>query len=180
MQHRIIPALAAMSFLASAPASAGEAFVGIFAHNVDLPTTIGSPEGGVDIQFGVRSRPLGTAFGAGELRAYAFGSVNDGSGLDFAAAGAALRLPVGAAFYVQPALGLAVHNGPGGRFSRGSDRLYLGSRVVFAPEIALGWQTGDRVAIEAGFVHLSHARLGSGQNPGMDDLGIRLVYRFGR
>ena len=175
----VVASLAIGLSLTAAPASASELFGGVFAHNVDLPTTIGSPEGGADFQLGVRSEPLVRLFRTGELRAYGFGSVNSGHGLDFAAAGAVLRFPLTDRLYLQPGVGLAIHDGPGGDIPRRSDRLYLGSRVVAQLELMLGWQLSPRVAIEAGQVHLSHAKLLSDQNPGMDDLGVRLVWRFG-
>lgn len=162
------------------PGAAGELFGGVFAHNVELPTTIGSPEDGADFQLGVRSEPLAQVFKSGELRTYGFGSINDGRGLNFASAGVALRFPLSERLYVQPGVGLAIHDGPGGDASRRPDRLYLGSRVLAQLELMLGWQLAPRVAVEVGQVHLSHAKLLSGQNPGLDDLGVRLVWRFGR
>lgn len=165
--------------LASAgQATAGELFAGLFAHNVDLPTTIGSPERGVDVQLGLRSEPFARLFGSGELRAHAFGSVNSASGVDFAAVGFNMRFPIGRSAYVQPGLGAAVQNGPTGDFPRRSDRLYLGSRVLFEPELAVGLRFSERWSAEFTWVHLSHAKLAGRQNPGLDDLGVRLVHRF--
>lgn len=161
------------------PASASEAFGGIFAHNVELPTTIGSPEGGAALQFGVRSAPVAEVL-TGQLRPYLFGSVNSGRGLNFAAAGLAARFQVSERIYVQPGFGIAVHDGPGRDASRGDGRLYLGSRVLAQLELMLGWRVTDRMSIEAGQVHLSHAKLLAPQNPGLDELGVRLVWTFGK
>ena len=54
-------------------------------------------------------------------------------------------------------------------------RVDLGSPVTFEPEAAVGWQASDRIAIEASWVHLSHATLFSKQNRGIDSLGVRLL-----
>ena len=167
----------ACSLSAPGPAIAAGAFGGAFAHNVELPTTIGSPEGGVNFQFGARSAPVAEVL-KGELRPYLFGSVNSGRGLNFAAAGVAARFRLGDRFYVQPGLGAAIHDGAGGRASRGDGRLYLGSRVLAQLELMLGWRVTDRLSIEAGQVHLSHAKLLGPQNPGLDELGVRLIWKL--
>ena len=38
----------------------------------------------------------------------------------------------------------------------------------------MGARINDRLSIEASWVHMSHAQLFSGQNPGIDNLGVRL------
>lgn len=174
----IAPAVWLALAIAASPAAATEAFGGLFAHNIDLPTTIGSPEGGIDFQLGLRSDPLALVLKTAEVRAYAFGSVNSEGGVDFAAAGAALRFPLDGNIYIQPGLGLAIHDGPDDRASRSTDKLYLGSRILFQPELAVGWTLSSRWSAEFGWVHLSHATILSGQNPGLDDLGMRIVHRF--
>ena len=57
-------------------------------------------------------------------------------------------------------------------------RTDLGSRILFEPELGLGYRISDRVAIEAAWVHVSHAQLLSRQNPGMDSIGLRLSFRL--
>jgi hypothetical protein len=51
--------------------------------------------------------------------------------------------------------------------------------VLFQPEVALGWRVTERVAVEASWLHISHGQLFGRQNPGLSDIGIRLVYGFG-
>lgn len=175
-------AVAVMLPLATAslePALASEMFGGVFAHNVELPTTIGSPEGGVDLQFGARSAPIAKVM-QGQLRPFVFSSVNSGRGLNFAAAGLAARFHLGERIYVQPGLGIAVHDGAGGDAPRGDGRLHLGSRVLAELELMLGWRVTDKMSIEAGQVHLSHAKLLGPQNPGLDELGVRLIWKLGK
>ncbi len=166
-------ALAAMT-----PAGAAEVFAGAFIHDVDLGLTACCSEDGANIQFGIRSGPLGRFLG-GELRAYALGSVSAGDGVAFGAIGLAVRYDLTDALYLQPGLGAAVHDGPGEKYQATNDRLYFGSRVLFQPELSLGWRLNDRLAAELSWVHLSHAQLAGKQNPGTDDIGLRLVWRFG-
>jgi hypothetical protein len=63
----------------------------------------------------------------------------------------------------------------------GSDgvRQDLGSRLVFEPELAIGYRLAPRISVEAALVHRSHAGLfNSRQNPGMDSLGLRLTFKL--
>ena len=79
--------------------------------------------------------------------------------------------------YVRPGLGLAVHTGSAGNFQR-TDRIAFGSRILFAPELGIGTQLNDRVSVEASWVHMSHAQLFGRQNPGIDNVGVRLNVAF--
>ena len=78
--------------------------------------------------------------------------------------------------YLRPGVGLVVHDGPSDRIDPVSGRhTELGSRVLFEPEIALGLNVSSRLAVEASWVHISHAQLFNGtQNPGIDMMGVRL------
>ncbi|HLL58872.1 MAG TPA: acyloxyacyl hydrolase, partial [Allosphingosinicella sp.] len=79
--------------------------------------------------------------------------------------------------YARPGIGLGLHDGPVG-VAPGKDRIDLGSRLLFVPEIAMGYQINERFSVEASLVHLSHAQLAGGQNPGIDNVGVRLNYRL--
>jgi hypothetical protein len=74
---------------------------------------------------------------------------------------------------VVPGLGVAIHNGSAGKFYR-TDKIAFGSRVLFEPEIGIGKRIKDRLSVEASWVHMSHAQLRGRENPGIDNLGIRL------
>ena len=160
-----------LSTLAAAPAHAGEVFGGLYVHDIDSPLTRSGIEGGLDIQLGWR----GGRIGATPLQPYAFASANTAGETHYAAAG--LSAKFGRQVYVRPALGLAVHTGSSGNFQR-PDRIAFGSRVLFAPELGVGVQLNDRVSLEASWVHLSHAQLIGGQNPGIDNIGMRLNVGF--
>jgi lipid A 3-O-deacylase len=157
----------------AAPAQASEIFGGLLAHDVNTPLTQGGLEDGADIQLGWRGDRLRFLGGPSP---YAFVSVATGGETHMAAAGLSWRLGSGR-LYARPGLGLAIHT----RSSHGAMnglRTDLGSRVLFEPELGLGYQLSERVAIEAAWVHVSHAQLLSRQNPGMDSIGIRLSYRL--
>jgi hypothetical protein len=157
----------AVALLASTPANAGELFGGIYLHDVKTPLNLSGIEPGADFQIGYRGGRLGRT----PLQPYAFAAVNSAGETSYAAAGLSARF--GRKFYVRPGLGLAVHNGSAGRFQR-LDRVAFGSRILFEPELGIGAQINDRLSIEASLVHLSHGQFFGGQNPGIDNLGVRL------
>jgi len=167
--------VAVLLALAPAPALADEVFGGLHAHDVDTVFTKSGIEDGVALQLGWRGERIDALAFIGRPSPHAFVSVSTAGGANFAAAG--LSWKIGGTVYVRPGIGLAVHDGPGGTIDR-RDRIVFGSRVLFEPEIAVGYQIDDRVSVEASWVHLSHAQLFSGQNPGIDTIGVRLNYRF--
>ncbi len=162
----------------AAPAAAQEVFVGGYAHGVDTPLTLETGERGADIQAGVRFNRIEALGFIGKPEPYVFGSVSTSGETSFVAAGLSWTLGKGR-FYARPGIGVAVHDGPALRVNRAtSQRTDLGSRVVFEPELAVGVRLSERWSAEASWVHLSHARIFSGQNPGLDLIGVRLNYRL--
>ncbi len=161
--------------LAAAPAEGAELFGGVYVHDVDTGLTTSGIEEGVDVELGWRGDRIGFLRAVGGPRPQAFVSLNSAGNTHFAAAGIAWK--IGGRVYLRPAIGLAVHTGPG-RVVPGDDRIDFGSRVLFAPELGVGARLTDRTSIEASWVHLSHAQLFGPQNPGLDTIGIRFNYRF--
>jgi hypothetical protein len=171
------PALLAAGLLAlgATPAQASEIFAGLLAHDVDTPLTKGGFEGGADLQLGWRGDRLRALRFIGSPSPYAYASIATGGKTHLAAAGIGWRL--GGRLFVRPGIGMAIHS----RSSHGvinGIRTDLGSRILFAPEVGLGYQINDRVAVEATWVHVSHGQLLSRQNPGMDSIGVRLSFRL--
>ena len=162
--------------LAAAPAHAGELFGGVYVHDVRLPTDRSGLENGVDFQLGRRGSALTRVLGA-QLQPYVFGALNTAGQTSYAAAGLSLRFPLGKALFIRPGVGLAIHNGSAGHFFR-TDKIAFGSRVLFEPELGIGTQINDRLSIEASWVHMSHATIFSRENPGIDNLGVRLNFRL--
>lgn len=164
----IIAAAFALAAVAASPAQAGEIFGGIYSHDVKTPLNLSGVEDGVDFQLGFRSGRIGGT----PLQPYVFGSLNSAGDTHFAAAGVSAKF--GRRIYIRPGLGLAIHSGSAGNFEVRNDRVEFGSRILFAPEVAVGTHINDRLSIEASLVHLSHGTIFSGQNPGIDNLGVRL------
>ena len=167
MNRTSIAFAALIALSATTPAHAGELFGGLFVHDVKLPLDKSGIESGLDVQVGYR--------GAGilhtPLQPYVFAAVNTAGETNYAAVG--LSAKFGHRIYIRPGLGLAVHTGSAGRFYR-TDKIAFGSRVLFEPELGVGTELNDHVSVEASWVHMSHAQLFSHENPGIDNLGVRL------
>ena len=99
--------------------------------------------------------------------------MNTAGDTNYAAVG--LSAKFGKSIYVRPGLGLAIHTGSTKNFQDPTnDKIEFGSRVLFEPEIGVGTQLNDRLSVEASWVHMSHAQIFGRQNPGIDNLGVRL------
>lgn len=174
---RLLLAACLLALVAAAPASAQEVFGGVYAHGVGTPFTLETGERGVDLQAGYRFAPIKSLAAIGKPSPYLIASLNTRGDTSFAGAGLAWTIGKGPV-YLRPGVGLVVHDGPANRvdFATGT-HTELGSRVLFEPELALGARLSERWAIEASWVHISHARLfNSRQNPGLDMMGVRMTY----
>ena len=161
-----LAALAAATIAAAEPAHAGDVFGGVYAHAVNTPLSLDSgTESGIDLQLGYR----GSAFALG-LQPYVFGALNTHGDTSYAAIG--LSRKFGDRFFIRPGIGLAIHTGSAAKFQQ-PDRIAFGSRILFEPELGVGVRVAPRATIEASWVHMSHAQLFSGQNPGIDNIGAR-------
>jgi hypothetical protein len=158
---------AVLFMVAAAPAHAGDIFGGVYVHDVKLPTDKSGIEDGMDLQLGYR----GGSIGHTPLQPYVFGALNTAGQTSYAAVG--LSAKFGHSIYVRPGLGIAIHNGSADKFFR-TDKIAFGSRILFEPELGIGTHINSRVSVEASWVHMSHAQLFGGENPGIDNLGVRL------
>ena len=188
-------AAVAAAMLGICRAEAAEVWLGAYDHDVHDAMSIGRYEAGAQLGAGYIGAPLEPLRLLGRPSPYVLAAVNTDGGTNYAAAGLAWRVSLGQRLYVRPGLGLAVHDGdvdfpspyePGltsdqrhARFQRGREEIDLGARVLLEPELALGWRVSDRLAVEASWMHVSHGRIAGGQNPGLSDVGVRLVYGLG-
>lgn len=159
-----------------AAAHADELYLGGSFHGVDTPFSLETGERGVDIQGGYRTDPIEGLKPIGKPSAYVHVQVSVDGETNVAAAG--LSWKIGDKVYVRPGIGLAVHDGKIPRYDGLGKRRDLGSRILFEPELALGVKLQERTALELSWVHTSHATLFSSQNPGMDFIGARLVFKL--
>jgi len=193
---RLLPiGIVAAVMLSAGVAQAGEVFVGAYAHDVDDGISYGKFEDGAQIVAGARTTALDELRFLGKPRVHLLVGVNTAGGTNYAATGLAWRFHLSERVYVQPGIGVAIHDGrvnlpspdapglsPEERLKRLRDfqtKLDLGSRVLFEPELSLGWKATRRLSVELSWIHVSHAKLAGDYNPGLGDVGLRLLYRYG-
>jgi len=161
--------LALLSAIPFAPAHAGEVFGGVYAHDVKTPLNKSGIEHGADLQLGYRGGRIGHT----PLQPYVFGALKTAGDTSYAAVG--LSAKFGDRVYIRPGVGIAIHNGSAQKFQDlTNDKIDFGSRILFEPELGIGVRLSSRASIEASWVHMSHAQLFGRQNPGIDNIGVRL------
>ena len=159
--------------LTASPAQAGELFGGLYVHDIDSPLSASGIEKGVDLQLGYRGGRIGRT----PLQPYLFGALNSAGDTSYAAVG--LSAKFGDRLFVRPGLGLAIHNGSAKDFDDPSNgSIEFGSRILFEPELGAGFRLSARATVEASWVHMSHAQLFGRQNPGIDNVGVRLSWKL--
>ena len=174
---RSLPTLAALLFAVfPATVAAQEVFAGAYVHGVETPFTFDTGERGMDVEIGYRFARLDALELIGRPAPYLIASAYTRGDTGFAGAGLSWKIGKGP-LYLRPGIGLVVQDGPRLRVGGDGRRTDLGSRILFEPEIALGTKLSDKVSIEASWTHISHARLfNRQQNPGIDMMGVRLVF----
>ena len=153
-------------------AHADELFGGVHVHDVKTPLDDAGIESGIDFSLGYRGSTIGHLWSA-QLQPYVFAAVNSAGNTSYGAIGLGAKFPLGRQVYFRPGLGIAVHTGSAGKFYR-TDKIAFGSRVLFEPEVAVGTYVSKRVSVEASWVHMSHAQIFGKENPGIDNLGVRI------
>jgi hypothetical protein len=157
-------------------ADAGELFGGVFVHDVKTPLDKSGIESGIDLSIGYRGGAIADLFN-GVLQPYLFGALNSAGDTDYAAAGLAAKFPLGGSWFIRPGIGLAIHDGSAGKYFR-SDKIAFGSRVLFEPELGIGTQLNRRFSLEATWIHMSHAQVFGKENPGIDNIGMRVTLKL--
>lgn len=202
MKKALFAATACAAVAAAAPAFAGEVFVGVYKHDV---TFVGNAVGlgaagredGVDVHLGYRTDKIESLRFLGKPQVHAMISINSENTSNFVAAGFDWHIELGqpGGFYLRPGMGLAYTDGETGlppvnapgltpeeiqrRLKLYNTRIDFGSKVLFEPELAVGYQFNDRWSGELSYVHLSNGQIfHQGKNQGLDDAGVRLVYKF--
>lgn len=155
----------------------------------------GSEEDGtVDVQVAYRTAPLRILL---KPRLTAKAQINTAGRTSFFSAGAEWRQHIlRGRVYGQVGIGATVIDGyrftpdpfqPGisdeeawRRYDIYRRRTSFGSKILFNPNASIGVRVDRRWAAELAWEHFSHRRIFSDTNPGIDNVGIRIVRRLGR
>ncbi|MBI1339315.1 hypothetical protein GC169_03765 [bacterium] len=163
--------------------------LGVMDHNIKVTDgKNANKEPGVNINGEIRFRSPDLLKALWSPHPFVVASVNTEGGTSFAGAGLAWDIRLGGGWRVESGFGYVLHDGEiqnpfppntqeAVEFSR--TRVLLGSRDLFRSSLALTYDVNERWGVQAIYEHLSHGQiLGSGRNQGLDELGVRLIYRF--
>ena len=116
------------------------------------------------------------------------GSVNTDGNTSYGGVGLEWDWEFLSGWHLEPGFGYVLHDGaidlpyPAGdpRNQAFTDNnVLLGSKDLFRTSLSLTLDLSERWAVQAIYEHLSHGQiLGEGRNQGLDELGVRFVYRF--
>ncbi len=185
------PSAAAAALALCAEAGAAELRVGVMAHNVAIVDAKNADkEGGPNLEAEFVFASPDVLEWAFSPRPYVMGSLNLAGDTSFAGVGLNWRWAFARGWALEPGLGYVLHDGeisnpyPDGSpeaLAFADDHVLLGSRDLFRTSLALSRDFGAHWAGQLFFEHLSHGQiLGQGRNQGLDEVGVRAAYRFGR
>lgn len=119
---------------------------------------------------------------------YLMASVNTQGNTSYGGAGLEWDFQVAQGWHIEPGFGYVIHDGEiNNPFANGTPQsadfaeqhVLLGSRDLFRTSLAVTWDMSDTFALQGIYEHLSHGQiLGEGRNQGLDEIGVRAVWRF--
>lgn len=122
-------------------------------------------------------------------RLYIMGSFNTAGDTSFGGAGLHWNWDFADGWSFEPGVGYVIHDGElSFPFPQGDPRndpisetkVFFGSRDLFRTTFSLNRDFTDKWGAQLMYEHLSHGQiLGSGRNQGIDNVGVRVFYRFG-
>jgi lipid A 3-O-deacylase len=120
---------------------------------------------------------------------YVMGSLNTAGDTSFGGVGLQWDWEFAEGWAIEPGVGYVIHDGeltfP---YPQGDPRndpvsattVFFGSRDLFRTSLSLSRDIGEKWGVQLMYEHLSHGQiLGSGRNQGLDNVGVRIRYRFG-
>ncbi len=182
---------AAMMLAPQAQAGVDEVHLGVMAHNICVTNCKNADkEDGPNVEFQVSfDSPafLGWAFSP---QPYLMASINTAGDTSFAGAGLEWRWDFADRWALEPGLGLVAHDGETDNpYANGTpeaetfanEHVLLGSEVLFRTSLGLTYDFDGPWEAQLFYEHLSHGQiLASGRNQGLDEIGVRFGYQFGR
>lgn len=180
---------AAVATAPAAHAGVNEAYVGVMAHDVCVYNCKNAwKEPGPAVEFEVSFDSPGFLGFVGSPNPYAVASVNVAGATSFAGGGLEWHWRIAPNWSIDPGIGYVIHNGETNNpFPNGSpqaaqfdrDHLLLGSRDLFRISLGVTHDLPGPWQVQAFYSHLSNGQiLARGRNQGLDQVGLRVGYRF--
>ncbi|MEQ8403628.1 MAG: acyloxyacyl hydrolase [Oceanicaulis sp.] len=185
---KVVLAAGALLALAAAPVHAQlveEVRVAVVAHDV-----VDHAEDGPQIGLEALFKSPGFLSAIGSPRPYAYASISTQGYTNLVAGGLNWTLRPTARWSLEGAFGLSYNDGvddivdlpPGDpdRIRIAETRALLGSDWLFHSRLGTDYALNDRWAVGVYYEHFSHGQiLAEGRNQALDEVGVRLGYRFG-
>lgn len=185
--------LAATAAAVAAPAAYAQVDsirVGAMQHNICvLDCKNADKESGPNVAAEVRFASPGFLGWAFAPHPYLMASGNTQGDTSYVAGGFEWDFEVTPGLHIEPGFGYALHDGEiRNKFANGTpeaaafseEHVLFGSRDLFRSSLALTWDVSSDFAVQAIYEHLSHGQvLGTGRNQGLDEIGVRAVWKFG-
>lgn len=183
-------ALAAAALVApAASAQIDSVRLGVMKHNICVSDCKNADkESGVNINGELRFASPDWLGWAASPHPYVMASVNTDGNTSYGGVGLEWDWHFAPSWHLEPGFGYVIHDGSvNNPFANGTpeaaafaeDHVLLGSKDLFRSSLALTWDVSETWAVQGIYEHLSHGQiLAKGRNQGMDEVGVRVVWRF--
>ena len=189
MRHVILAASAAVVIAPGAAAQVDSIRVGVMEHNICvIDCKNADKESGVNIVGDLRFDSPEFLGWAGSPHPYMMASVNTDGNTSYGGVGLEWDFEFAEGWHLEPGFGYVIHDGATDNpFANGTPEaaaffernVLLGSEDLFRTSLALSWDVSANFALQGIYEHLSHGQiLGEGRNQGLDEIGVRAVWRF--
>jgi lipid A 3-O-deacylase len=189
MRYVFAAATAAALVAPAATAQVDSVRLGVMQHNICvIDCKNADKESGPNVSAEVRFASPDFLSWAASPHPYLMASVNTQGNTSYAAAGLEWDFEFTPGWHFEPGFGYAVHDGYNSNpFANGTpesaafsqEHVLMGSTDLFRTSLALTWDVSANFGIQAIYEHLSHGQiLGEGRNQGLDEIGVRAVWRF--
>jgi lipid A 3-O-deacylase len=163
--------------------------LGVMKHNICVSDCKNADkESGVNVSGELRFASPDWLGWAGSPHPYVMASVNSDDNTSYGAVGLEWDWQFAEGWHFEPGFGYAIHDGASKNpYANGTpeaedyaeDHVLLGSKDLFRTSLALTWDVAPEWAVQGIYEHLSHGQiLGKGRNQGLDEIGVRVVWRF--
>ncbi len=191
MKFRLLAATAATLPAAAQAQLIEEARVGVLQNNICvIDCKNADKEDGPNVEGELVFTSPGVLDFALSPRPFVIGSVNTAGNTNYGGAGLVWQFGFAGNWHFEPALAYVIHDGAvESPFPQGDPRsdafaeenVLFGSEDLFRTSFSLGRDFGENWGGQLTYEHLSHGQiLGTGRNQGIDNIGVRLFWRFGQ
>lgn len=162
---------------------------GVMKHNICVADCKNADkESGVNFAGELRFKSPDFLGWAGSPHPYLMASVNTDGNTSYGGGGLEWDFEFAPGWSIEPGFGYVLHDGENSNpYANGTpeaatffeEHVLLGSTDLFRTSLALTWEFSPGFAVQGIYEHLSHGQiLGEGRNQGLDEIGVRAVWKF--